>query len=307
MSTAILLLAYGAPESLDDLPAYLTDIRGGRSAPPPLIEEVARRYRLIGGKSPLLAITRRVAARLQERLAMPVYVGMRHWHPYIVETVLQIKQAGIQHIVALCMAPHYSAMSIGAYRTKLTQALDAETTVAFVESWHTQPDYLAGIAKNVQATLERFPPATQKRVKIIFTAHSLPAAILDKGDPYDAQVRETARLLAHQLNLSDDRWSVCYQSAPRVDISWLGPQIEQVVPQLAQSGETNLLVAPIGFVADHAEVLYDLDIGAQAIARAHGVRLERMPMLNDSPALIAALAELARAHINPTPRIEPAV
>ncbi len=315
-TNAILLLAYGGPNSLDDIPAYVSNIRGGRPVPPQVLEEITRRYRLIGGRSPLLDITRRIAARLQDEVGMPVYVGMRHWYPYIADTVSQMARDGITRAVAICLAPHYSALSVGAYRMKLEETLAKWGTdfrvrkgglespplrapsenhgmsVDFIESWHTQPHYLAGIAANVQETLARFP--SNARVKIIFTAHSLPASIVQKGDPYDAQLRETARLLAQELNLTDERWTLCYQSASRSNMPWLGPQIEELVPQLAQAGERDLLIAPIGLITDHAEVLYDLDIGVQEIARAHNLRVERTPMLNDSPALVAALAELVR-------------
>jgi ferrochelatase len=203
------------------------------------------------------------------------------------------------------MAPHYSRLSTGAYRARLDEALAAAgnaMAVDFVESWHTVPAYLDGIAANVRATLHRFAhvpgtcevPGTSD-VKVIFTAHSLPAAILAEGDPYDRQLDETARLVAARLGLPDDRWTRCYQSAAQTGAPWLGPQIEALLPELAAAGERNLLVAPIGFVADHVEILYDLDIGLQAVAARCGVRVERTPMLNDTPPLIAALAEICQA------------
>jgi ferrochelatase len=298
--TAILLLAYGGPESLDDIPAYLLDIRGGRETPQHLIDEITDRYLQIGGRSPLLAITQSAAAKLSERLGLPAYVGMRHWTPYIKDTVGQMVEDGVRRIVAICMAPHYSMMSIGAYRKRLDEALDAlgaEVEVDFVEAWGTQPDYLQGLADNIRAALERFPAAGREGVKVVFTAHSLPAFILERGDPYDAQLRETAQLLADMLNLPADRWTFSYQSAAQTGTPWLGPQIEELIPALTAEGERNLLVAPIGFIADHVEVLYDLDIGVQQIAREAGVRVERPLMLNDSAPLIDALASLALARL----------
>lgn len=298
MSTAVLLVAYGGPDSLDDLPAFIADVRHGRPTPPALLKEMTRRYALIGGRSPLLAITRRTAARLADVMGLPVYVGMQHWHPYIVETVKQMAEEGVTHFVAICMAPHYSEMSVGAYRVQLeTAAREQGLRYQLVRSWHAEPHYLDGIAARVRETWECFPVAARHSVKVIFTAHSLPAALIERGDPYDAELHETACLIAQRLALARDRWMFCYQSAPKADLPWLGPQIEELVPQLAQQGEQNLLVAPIGFIADHVEVLYDLDLGVQAIARAHNVRVERTPMLNDSPALIAALAALAREQI----------
>jgi ferrochelatase len=164
----------------------------------------------------------------------------------------------------------------------------------FVEQWHTQPAYLQGIADNVRQTLGRWPESERELVKVIFSAHSLPAYIVEQGDPYDAQLRETASLLARQLALPDDRWTFSYQSAAQTGVPWLGPQIEELIVQCARSGDRDLLVAPIGFIADHVEILYDLDIGVQRIAQEHGVRVERPPMLNDSQPLIEALASLVQ-------------
>ncbi len=330
MTTAILLLAYGGPDSLDDIPAYLLDIRGGRETPQHLIDEISERYRLIGGCSPLLGITRSAAAKLEGELGLPVYVGMRHWHPFIRETVDVMLADGVDHIVAICMAPHYSMLSIGAYRARLEEALAAERTgsagpatsaslrvdasgqqistaspvvaVDFIESWHTQPDFLDAVAANAAATLERFPETARDGVTVVFTAHSLPEFILQRGDPYDRQLRETAHLLADRLGLPTERWTFSYQSAAQTGVPWLGPQIEALIPELAAQGRKDVLIAPVGFIADHVEVLYDIDIGVQAIAARQGVRVERPPMLNDSPPLIATLAAIARAYLTPVPR-----
>jgi ferrochelatase len=299
-STAVLLMAYGGPDSLDDIPAYLLDVRSGRETPQHLIDEITDRYSQIGGSSPLLGITQSAAKKLSERLGMPVYVGMRHWKPYIKDVVARMIGDGMRQIVAICMAPHYSFMSIGAYRKHLEEALalhDVPIEVDFVESWGTQPDYLRGLSEHVRAALERFPEERRSAVKVIFTAHSLPAFILERGDPYEVQLRETAHLLADLLGLPDDRWTFCFQSAAQTNMPWLGPPVEEVVPELAAAGERDLLIAPIGFIADHVEVLYDLDIGVQAIAREAGVRVERPEMLNDGDALVDALASLARAHL----------
>jgi ferrochelatase len=267
-----------------------------------LIYDIRDRYRQIGGRSPLLGITREVANKLAAEIALPVYVGMRHWTPYIADTVAKMAADGIEHFIAICMAPHYSALSIGKYREKLEQALDQlpasqgdSISLSFIESWPTQPDYLRGIAANVRQVLARWPVAEQPRVKVVFTAHSLPAFILEQGDPYDSQLRETAGLLAAMLELGDGRWTFSYQSAARTSMPWLGPQIEALVPELAAAGERDVLIVPIGFIADHVEILYDIDIGVQAIARAHGVRVERTPMLNASRPLIDALAALVRS------------
>lgn len=298
--TAVLLLAYGGPDSLDDIPAYLRGVRGGRETPHHLIDEITERYAQIGGRSPLLNVTRSAATRLSEQIDLPVYVGMRHWRPYIEDIVAKMAADGVRRMVAICMAPHYSLMSIGAYCRALNQALDAldvTLDVSFVERWGTQPDYLRGVATNARLALKRFPDEAGGRVKVVFTAHSLPASILERGDPYDAELRITARLLAERLRLERGRWTFCYQSAAQTGTPWLGPQIEQVVAQLGEEGERYMLVVPIGFVSDHVEILYDIDIGVQRIAREAGIWLERPPMLNDSPPLIDALAALARERL----------
>jgi ferrochelatase len=198
------------------------------------------------------------------------------------------------------MAPQYSALSIGAYRQNLEEAIQSVgngLTSSFIESWGTEPDYLNGIAVNIHQTLARFPDEEREQVKVVFTAHSLPAFILERGDPYDAQLRETASLLAEQLELPADRRAFCYQSAAQTGTPWLGPSIEEFVPSLAAQGERTLVIAPIGFIADHVEVLYDLDIGVQKIASEHEVHVERTPMLNDSEPLIAALVSLVQTHL----------
>ena len=299
---AILVMAYGGPNALDDVEPYLLDVRGGRPTSPELIEEIRERYAHIGGRSPLLEITRAQAQALEERLnadaGQPIYrayVGMRHWFPYIREAVAEIVAGGMSNIVALCMAPHYSRMSIGAYFRKVQEAqaeVGVPLNVTYVESWHNHPLYISAIAEKVEAALARFPSADRERVKVVFTAHSLPASIVEQGDPYDAQLRETARLAAARLDLPAETWQFCYQSAAAGSVKWLGPAIEDVVVELASSGHKQILVAPIGFVADHVEVLYDIDVVCQDLARAHDARLERTESQNTSPAFIAALADV---------------
>ena len=302
MKTAVLLLAYGGPDSLADIPAYLLDIRGGRETPQELINEISHRYAEIGGFSPLLRITQSAAAQLQARTGLPVYVGMRHWTPWIKDTVAQMAADGVERAVVICMAPHYSSMSIGAYRRKLDEALAQLAQpfeVIFIESWHTQPEFLDAVAANVRATLTRYTPEERDAVLVVFSAHSLPESILQRGDPYDRQLRETAKLLAEKLALPADRWTFSYQSAAKTGVPWLGPQIEEYIVELANAGHKQLIVAPIGFIADHVEVLYDIDIGVQQIAQEHGVRVERPPMLNDSQATGTILAALVAQALQP--------
>ncbi len=301
-------MAYGGPASLDDVEPYLLDVRGGRPTPPELVAEIKERYRRIGGRSPLLEITRAQAHALETRLNSDgrnfrVYVGMRHWHPYIREAVAQIIADKIAHVVALCMAPHYSRMSVGAYFEKLRAAQSewgAVFDVTFIESWHDHPLLIQAIAEQVQSALKRFPPSPSGRddVQIVFTAHSLPERIIREGDPYDTQLRETARALAARLGLAP--WRFCYQSAGRSGEPWLGPPVEKVVVELADAGQKNILVVPIGFVADHVEVLYDIDIEVKRLAEARGARLERTESLNISPTFIEALVDIVKSKLKAT-------
>lgn len=300
--TAVLMMAHGAPDSLDDVEPYLSNVRGGRETPPELVEEVRARYALIGGRSPLLAITNAQAQALERRLnaeagkqRFRAYVGMRHWRPTIRQAVGQIAADGIRNVVALCMAPHYSRMSIGAYFKALREAQDAlgaDLEVARVEDWHDHPRFIGAVAEKVRVALERFSEEERHRIRIVFTAHSLPAAIVEQGDPYDEQVRRTAHLVADHLQLDHDTWQVCYQSAGSVNARWLGPPVEKVVVELADGGNDRILVAPIGFVADHAEILYDIDVECRRLAADRGARLERTESLNASPAFIEALADI---------------
>jgi ferrochelatase len=300
----VLLMAYGGPDSLDDIEPYLLDIRGGRPTSRELVEEIRERYALIGGRSPILEITQLQAEALEKHLnqageaSFRTYVGMRHWQPRIREVVAQMAQDGIERAVALVMAPHYSQMSIGAYFKRLDEALEelgARITFNRIESWHDHRGFISALAEKATHALTRFAnDGAEGLPKVIFSAHSLPTRILDWGDPYDAQLRETATLVAQQLSLPPDRWLFCYQSAGRSAEPWLGPQIEQVIVELAQAGEQRLLVIPVGFVCDHVEILYDLDIEARQLAEARGAQLERSESLNASPAFIAALADIVR-------------
>jgi ferrochelatase len=302
--SAVLLLAYGGPESLDDVESYVLDVREGRLTPPDLVAEIRRRYALIGGRSPLLEITRMQARALEQRLnadgqspRFRTYVGMRHWHPYIRDVLPRIAADGIQRVVALCMAPHYSKLSVGAYFQKVREAqegLDDGLDIAFVPSWYGNPFFIQAVVNRVKSATKRFPSEARADITHVFTAHSLPSFILDQGDPYDSQLRETARTIAGQLGLQPAAWQFCYQSAPPGQTTWLGPSIKDVVVDLAMSGRTNILVTPIGFVADHVEVLYDLDIEARGLAEQAGARLERSESLNAADDFIEALADIVR-------------
>ncbi|HVA25429.1 MAG TPA: ferrochelatase [Chloroflexota bacterium] len=279
----VLLMAYGTPRGVDEVEAFYTDIRGGRPPTPELLANLRGRYEAVGGRTPLLEISRQQASGLEAALGpeLRVFAGMKHWHPYIGEAVAQMEAASIGEAVAMALAPHYSALSVGAYM----QAIEATgTSIAFrqVRSWHLQPAYLEAVANNVRAASEGFDPEV-----VVFTAHSLPKRILDTGDPYVDQLQETSQAIASQLSLA--RWVFSFQSAGATGDAWLGPDILETVDRLADEGIRRLLVAPIGFISDHLEILYDLDVQARQRAASRGLDLRRTQSLNASSGLIEAL------------------
>ena len=298
----VLLMAYGGPEILDDLPGYLANIRSGRPTSKAVLEEIRHNYSQIGGKSPLLELTRRQAAAIEtllntEGVNFKMYLGMRHWSPWIEETIRDMIDDGISHAAAMVMAPHYSTMSIARYFKKIESGLQMyEGTIEFeyVNGHHDAPKYIQALVNRVQDGLARWPESERDIVHIVLSAHSLPERILKMGDPYQDQLFESARLIAAGAGLRDDQWSWSYQSAGRSPEPWLGPQIQDYLPKLAEKGIRNVLSVPIGFVCDHVEILYDIDILAQSVARKQGIRLERPPALNDDPLYMEALADLIR-------------
>jgi ferrochelatase len=349
-------MAYGGPESLDELPGYLADIRSGRPTTKAVLDEMRRNYTLIGGKSPLLAITRQQGAALEQLLNQEsgvrawgsgegtemgsqrleieqegvanaqdsapetrnselgtrnslspnpqpptptyrVYYGMRHWSPWIEETVREMINDGIKQAVALVLAPHYSGMSVARYRQKVEAGLkmyDGKIEFEYVDSYYNVPKLIQAFVNRVREGISRFPQAERENVHVVFSAHSLPTRILKTGDPYQDQLFETARLVAEGAGLKEDQWSWSYQSAGRTPEPWLGPQIENYVAELAGKGIKNVVSVPVGFVSDHVELLFDIDIKAQKVAHEKGVRLERPPALNLDPLYIETLADLVR-------------
>jgi len=292
---AVLLLAYGAPESLDEVEPYLNDVRGGRATSPALVHELRQRYARIGGRSPLLERTREQAAALSRSLGdgAPVYVGMRHWHPYIRETLARIRGDGYARTVAIALAPHYSRLSLGAYELALEESREA-IDVALVRQWHDHPGFLDAVAERVRSALERFDPSLREGIPLLFTAHSLPERIVADGDPYPAQLQCSVAGVLARLGRTSQRAWFAYQSAGRTAEPWLGPDAAAVMEQLAAQQERHLVLCPIGFVSDHLEVLYDVDVEYQTLARRLGIRLERTDSLNASPLLVEALADLVR-------------
>jgi len=290
---AALILAYGTPNSVERMKCYLSDIRGGRPMSDEFVEEFKHRYSLIGG-SPLTKLTYQQAKSTADELKqrgydMPVYVGMRHWSPWIKDAIGQMYLHGIEEAVAIVMAPHYSKMSIGKYWDNIAEAQKLHSTdinFSFVDSWYRQPKFLQATEEQVRAGLEKFPAEVRDQVKIIFSAHSLPARLIKMGDPYDDELQDNARTVAERLGNID--WMFSYQSAAHTGEPWLGPQIEDVVVDLAKEGYKYALAVPIGFVCDHVEVLFDIDIEAKQIGEEHGLQLERVEMMNTNPLFIGA-------------------
>jgi ferrochelatase len=293
-AVAVLLMAYGGPESLDEVEPYLRDVRGGRATAPEFVREIRQRYARIGGRSPIRELTEAQAAGVRQALAqdgpLAVYVGMRHWHPYIRDVVEQIVVDGHRRLVGIVLAPHYSAMSVGAYEKQLLEAAAGRLDAALVPRWGDHPKFLDAVAGRVAQALRRFP--TPGAVQVLFTAHSLPERILATGDRYPDELRASAAAVAQRVGLAS--WRVAFQSAGATAEPWLGPEAGAVMTELAGQGHRAFLIVPIGFVCDHVEILYDVDVVYRELAGRLGVQLERTASLNDDPLLVSALAEMAR-------------
>jgi ferrochelatase len=292
----LLVMAYGGPDNLEEVEPYLMDVRGYRATSSEIIHEVRERYREIGGRSPILERTQAQADALQNVLNeqgadFRVFVGMRHWRPFIQDTLAEMRAQGIERTVGLVMAPHYSRMSIQAYFNKIEEAKSG-MQVARVHDWHLLPEYLDALVERVQAALERFPESVRTEVPVIFTAHSLPERILEWGDPYPLQLLATTEALKDRLGPRP--YEFAYQSAAISNDPWLGPDASEVMERYAAEGKRHMLICPIGFVCEHVEILYDIDIVYQSLAKKLEVQLERIVMLNDSPKMIRGLAGLVR-------------
>ncbi len=293
MSTAVILMAYGSPERLEDVPAYYADIRGGRPIKPENLADLVERYRRLGieDSNPLNEITEATRAALETELGLPVFTGMRHWQPRIAEAVEHALAGGATEIVGLVLAPHYSGMSIEKYRAQLVDAVAGRVEIAFVERWGDEPGFVELLAERVGGS----------EAHVVFTAHSLPARIVAEGDPYQDELLETARLVAEQAGVEE--WSFSFQSESPTGEPWLGPDILDHLATLATGGVARVLVAPVGFVADHLEIKWDIDVEAQETARELGLELERIELPNADPAFIRVLAGLVRRHAAvPSPR-----
>jgi len=284
MSAAVVLMAYGSPERLADVPAYYADIRSGRPIAPEHLEDLVERYRRLGieESSPLNAITEQTRAALEAELRLPVFTGMKHWTPRIAEAAEAALASGADEIVGLVLAPHYSALSIAGYRDQLERALAGRAALRFVESWHDEPGFVELLAERVRGA----------DAHVVFTAHSLPARIVEAGDPYRDQLLETARLVAEAAGL--EAWSFSFQSESPTGEPWLGPDILDHLATLRAQGVERVLVCPVGFVSDHLEIRWDIDVEAREKAAELGMRLERIAMPNADPPFVRMLAGIVR-------------
>ena len=285
--TAVVLMAYGSPERLEDVPAYYADIRGGRPIKPEHLDDLVARYRRLGieESNPLNEITEATRAALELELGLPVFTGMRHWNPRIADAVERALAGGAEEIVGLVLAPHYSSLSIERYREQLVSAVAGRAEIRFVERWGDDPGLVALLAERL---------VTDRHKHVIFTAHSLPARILAEGDPYKDELLETSRLVAEQAGVEE--WSFSFQSESPTGEPWLGPDILDHLEALAADRVREVLVAPIGFVADHLEIRWDIDVEAQEKASELGIWLDRIELPNADPAFVRVLAGLVRKH-----------
>jgi protoporphyrin/coproporphyrin ferrochelatase len=283
---AVILMAYGSPTALSDIRPYLEDIRGGRPVSDEAVEELTERYRRIGGRSPLDDVTEAQRAALEKELELPVFVGMKHWRPRIAEAADLAVAGGADLVVGIVLAPHYSKLSVEGYRQRLEEGLAGRADLRFVESWHTHEPYIGVLADRVRET----------DAHVVFTAHSLPARILDEGDPYRDQLLETSQLIAERAGL--DSWSFAFQSESPTGEPWLGPDILDELDRLKARGVESVLACPVGFVSDHLEILWDLDVEARERAAGLGLEFDRIRSLNDDPAFVRGLAELVRETVS---------
>jgi protoporphyrin/coproporphyrin ferrochelatase len=296
--TAVLLLAHGTADSVDDIPEFMRHVTGGRPVPPQVIEEVQHRYSLIG-HSPMNEITARQGELLSRELNLPVYVGMRNWKPFIPDVVKRIASDGMTNVIAICLAPQNSRTSVGLYKKAVNGSEGPPFTLDFIESWHDHPLLIEAFVEKLQSGRMQASTEAGAKLPVIFTAHSVPERTIAEGDPYEAQTRETAELVAREAELQPEEWKFAFQSQGMSGGTWLGPTVEETILEFKAQGHAGIFVQPIGFLCDHVEVLYDIDIGFQEFAKKHDLRLWRAESLNESPKLIAALAEIVKSRLKP--------
>lgn len=292
---AILLIAHGSPENVDDIPEFMRLITGGRGVPDAVVKEIQHRYALIGC-SPLTCHTVGQANGVQRESGLPTYIGMRNWHPFIADTLEQMKRDGVEHAVAICLAPQNSRTSVGLYKKVLAET-EVPFTIDFVESWHDHPLLIEAFAENHRAAYENARQEAGTELPRLFTAHSVPQRTIAEGDPYEAQSRETAALVANALGLKDSQWSFAFQSQGMSGGTWLGPTVEETLDRLAQEGKPGVFFQPIGFVCDHVEILYDIDIAFREYAAKLGMRIWRAESLNNSVPFARAIADIVKTRL----------
>lgn len=293
-----MLLAQGAPERLGDIPQFLLNVRSGRGLSENAVQDIIQRYARIGGGSPLLRVTMHQAGELAKALGLPVYVGMRNWTPYIEDAVRKLAEDGASRVVAVCLAPQNSRISIDHYRCQVSAAVDKVAPalhVDLVENWHDHADLIAAFREKVSAALAGAEVECGQPVPVVFTAHSVPERTSAEGDPYENQVRETAQLLAKSMGLRE--YKVAFQRWGMTAEPWVGPSVESVIDDFAEKGCRRLLLAPVGFVSDHVEILYDVDIAFREYAQKKGICVVRPESLNASPLLIRCLASIVSKRI----------
>lgn len=292
---AVLLLAHGTPEKVEEVPAYLRNVTSGRPLPEEVVKEIQHRYSLIG-QSPLTCWTFEQAEKVSQELGIPAYVGMRNWKPYISETVKKMAADGVTEAVAICLTPHNSRTSVGLYRRAIIgETGKAPFTVDFVESWHDHPLLIEAFAERLREGWQKANAEFGSNLPVIFTAHSVPTRTIEAGDPYEMQTRHTAELVAARVpEVGSGVWRFAFQSQGASGGAWLLPTVEGTILKLKEEGHRGVFIQPIGFVCDHVEVLYDIDIAFRKFAEDCGMRLWRAESLNGSPTFARAVADVAR-------------
>jgi protoporphyrin/coproporphyrin ferrochelatase len=296
--TGVLLLAHGSPENPDQVPEFLRYVTGGRPLPLQVVEEIRHRYSLIGF-SPLACWTLLQADQLSREIRLPVFVGMRNWKPLITDAIKAIAARRFEHVIAVCLAPQNSRTSVGLYRRSVEGDKPAHFTLDFVDEWHDHPLLAKAFAEKLREGWQKANAEHGKTLPIIFTAHSVPQRTITDGDPYESQSKETASLVAQAAGLAEGSWSFAFQSqgisgGPG---SWIGPTVEETILILKSKGHSGVFIQPVGFLCDHVEVLYDIDIFFKQFAEKEGIRLWRAESLNGSKILTDALAAIVQSRI----------
>jgi ferrochelatase len=295
----VLLMTYGSPASLEreDIRAYLARVRGGREADPELVDEFARRYRVIGG-SPLIEITREQAAALADALGWPTEVGMRYSEPSILAGLRALAEAGVSKVAAIILSPQYSPLLMSGYARAINEAratmAGGAPDVIVAGAWYEEPAFIGALARRVVEVLAVLSPEERQAARVLMTAHSLPKRVAEQEPDYLAQLRATAEAVATKAGLRDRDWTFCWQSAGHEPGEWMNPDFADLMPEIAASGLRCVLVVPVQFLADHLEILYDVDVGAREQAEQQGLTFRRIASLNADPDLIEALAARAR-------------